>query len=561
MADAKRLPLLVKLVIITICLLLHSIGLSKAAAEASGGRKGKWKLLLNNTGVVAMHMALTHRNTVVMFDQTGGQIGYRLRRSYNGTRCRGSLNQACYAHSVEYHIVGNKIRPLRLDTDPWCSSGAFLSNGTLVQTGGNGNGSRRIRYFRPCGDSKCDWRQSKNELLDERWYASTHTLPENDRVIVVGGRRVFTYEFVPRLSSRDRSFDFPFLNRTSDRNAGGNNLYPFLHLSSDGNLFIFANRDSILFNYKQNKVVQTFPRIPGDGARNYPSTGSSIILPLNHRDKFQKVEVMVCGGAASGAYRAVERGRFLKGLSSCGRMVITGNRHKWNMENMPGPRLLNDMLILPTGNILIINGAKRGCAGWNNAINPSFQPYLYEPKNPRGKRFSVLRSNKIARMYHSSAILLPDGRVLVAGSNPNRGYEFRNVAYPTELRLQAYVPHYMDKRYHNHRPDNVSIHYGNNEDGVEYGEEFIVRFWLGRRPSNEVEYSAYAPPFTTHSISMNQRMLKLRSKNMTRAKDGWVSAVLEAPPSPYVAPSGYYLLTVVNAGIPSISHWIRFINA
>lgn len=45
---------------------------------------------------------------------------------------------SCYAHFVEYNILGNKIRPLRFDTDSWCSSGSFLSNGTLLQSGGHG---------------------------------------------------------------------------------------------------------------------------------------------------------------------------------------------------------------------------------------------------------------------------------------------------------------------------------------------------------------------------------------------------------------------------------------
>ncbi|QHO26340.1 uncharacterized protein DS421_7g198750 [Arachis hypogaea] len=148
------------------------------------------------------------------------------------------------------------------------------------------------------------------------------------------------------------------------------------------------------------------------------------------------------------------------------------------MEYMPQPRLLHDMLILPTGQILIINGAKHGCAGFDNARNASLEPY--PPKRYLGK----------------GSTLLPDGRVLVGGGNPHPRYIFRNVAYPTELRLQAFVPHYMDKRYHNKRPMNLTIEY--------------------------------------------------------------VNAILEAPPSSFVAPSGYYLLTVVNAGIPSISQWIRF---
>ncbi|CAI9757382.1 unnamed protein product [Fraxinus pennsylvanica] len=58
--------------------------------------------------------------------------------------------------------------------------------------------------------------------------------------------------------------------------------------------------------------------------RSYPSTGSSVILPLSHTDRFERVEVMICGGASSDAYSAAQHGRFLPGLTSCGRMEITG---------------------------------------------------------------------------------------------------------------------------------------------------------------------------------------------------------------------------------------------
>ncbi|CAJ1974974.1 unnamed protein product [Sphenostylis stenocarpa] len=537
-----------------------------ANVRPSEGRRGQWQLLLNNTGVVGMHVALTYKNTVIIFDQTGaGPSRYQLRRRFSGSTCTRSnhdrMDSTCYAHSVEYDISTNKVRPLRLDTDPWCSSGSFLSNGTLLQTGGNEKGTRRIRQFRPCENGQCDWLQSKKTLSDKRWYASSQLLPEHDRVVVVGGKRAFTYEFVPKISPGENFFDLPFLHQTNDNNEGGNNLYPFLHLSSDGNLFVFANRDSILLNLRRNKVIKTFPRIPGEGSRNYPSSGSSVILPLDHRDNFQKVEVMVCGGSSTGAFTAAAKGRFLEGLRSCGRMVITGNNHKWDMENMPKPRLLHDMLILPKGDILIINGAEHGCAGYDNARNASLEPYLYSPNRRLGARFTVLMSTKIARMYHSSAALLPDGRVLVAGSNPHGRYIFHNVAFPTELRLQAFVPHYMERRYHNMRPSNLTIEYGGGSHAIEYGKEFRVRFFLERKPSNEMEFSAYAPPFTTHSLAMNQRMLKLRCKSLVRNGDRWVVAVLEAPPSSLVAPSGYYMLTVVNGGISSMSEWVQFGHA
>ncbi|KAI9087632.1 hypothetical protein K1719_030502 [Acacia pycnantha] len=552
-------------------LFLLGFGFGDGATRAiSRNRGGEWQLLLNSAGVVGMHMALTHHNTVVMFDQTGaGRSDYRLRRRFHGRKCTGShndlLDSTCYAHSVEYDISGNTVRPLKLDSDPWCSSGSFLSNGTLLQVGGYGGGAKRVREFRPCRGDQCDWIQTKKTLSDRRWYASTQILPGHDRAVVVGGRGVFTYEFVPKRDLGEKSFALPFLHQTNDRKSGGNNLYPFLHLSSDGNLFIFANRDSILYNLRRHRVIKTFPRIPGDGSRSYPSSGSSVILPLHHTDHFQKVEVMICGGAASGAYRAANDGRFFMGLRSCGRMVITGNKHVWEMENMPGPRLLHDMLILPTGQILIINGAKSGSAGYDGARNASLQPYLYGPRRRFGRRFTVLSSTKIARMYHSSATLLPDGRVLVAGGNPHSKYTFQNVAYPTELRLQAFVPNYMHRRYHQWRPRNVSIAYGggggDESNEIGYGKQISVRFFLGRRPSKEIEFSVYSPPFTTHSFSMNQRLLKLRCVTMKRNESGWITAVVEAPPSPNVAPSGHYMFTVVNSGIPSVSLWVRFIHA
>lgn len=64
------------------------------------------------------------------------------------------------------------------------------------------------------------------------------------------------------------------------------------------------------------------------------------------------------------------------------------------------------------------NGAKRGSAGWGNAVGPALKPYLYNPKKIAGRRFTVLKSTKIARMSQSSAILIPNG-ILEAGSNPN----------------------------------------------------------------------------------------------------------------------------------------------
>eukprot|EP01018_Ginkgo_biloba_P025472 Gb_25762 [translate_table: standard] len=519
--------------------------------------KGRWELLLENSGVSAMHMTLTHANTVLMFDQTLAGPSQIMR---NDPACLAASASAttqddCWAHSVEYDIAGNKVRPLHLLTDTFCSSGSFDSNGSLVQTGGWSNGDRVIRRFHPCSDATCDWIESPTPLSARRWYASNQILPLDDRVIVVGGRRSFNYEFVPKTAAGEGAFQLPFLVKTNTVGEE-NNLYPFLHLSSDGNLFIFANRDSILFDSKKNEVVKSFPTIPGGGARNYPSSGSSVMLPLDFSNDFQKVEILVCGGAPDGAYKAALNGTFVEALKSCGKIEITAPNPKWQMEDMPGPRVMGDMLILPTGEILIINGGKQGTAGWQSAREPALSPFIYRATQTIGNRFRVLAPTTIPRMYHSTANVLPDGRVLVAGSNSNFGYRFSGVAFPTELRVEAYIPYYLHPSYDFKRVIITSI----STTDIKYGSKFIVRFSLSRRPSHDnILFHAYAPPFTTHTWSMNQRMLSLGTTGIAKRKGTYLVG-LKAPPRAAAAPPGYYLLSIVNGGVPSKAEWIRFLN-
>ena len=110
---------------------------------------------------------------------------------------------------------------------------------------------------------------------------------------------------------------------------------------------------------------------------------------------------------------------------------------------MPSPRVMGDMMILPTGDVLLLNGAKRGCSGWGFAREPNLIPAIYHPKARLGNRFRVLEASTIPRMYHSSSVVLPDGKILVAGSNTNNGYVY-NAMFPTELRVEKFSPPYLD---------------------------------------------------------------------------------------------------------------------
>lgn len=502
-------------------------------------------------------MQLLHNDRVIMLDRT--DFGFSNLTFPNG-KCRNNPHEMvvktdCTAHSLEYDVASNTFRALFVQTNVWCSSGSVSPDGTLVQTGGFNDGDRTVRSMAPCGT--CDWRELNNGLAARRWYATNHILPDG-RQIIIGGRRQFNYEFYPKSKSTAKNFySLPFLVRTNDPGAE-NNLYPFVFLNVDGNLFIFSNNRAILFDYNRNSVVRNYPQIPGGDPRCYPSTGSAVLLPLkNLNSKNVEAEVLICGGAPKGAFQNAVSGRFVGALKTCARIKITDPKANWVMETMPGARVMSDMVLLPNGDVLIINGAGVGTAGWELGRDPVLSPFLYKPNNRVGLRFEIQNPSNIPRMYHSGAVLVRDGRVLVAGSNPHIYYNFSNVLFPTELRLEAFSPWYLEARFSNVRPTVVSPA---SQTKLKYAQTLKVQFQVtGTLVRDSVSVTMLAPPFTTHSFSMNQRALVLEPHDLSEVGKSTYEVGVTAPGSAVLAPPGFYLLFVVHQEIPSHGIWVQMV--
>ncbi|KAL8230800.1 hypothetical protein R6Q57_000578 [Mikania cordata] len=460
-----------------VLLLLHAPPCPAAAG-------GSWSVLLPSIGISAMHMQLLPNDRVVMYDRT--DFGVSNISLPNG-KCRPNSTDRS-AHSVEYDVGSNTIRPLMLGPDRRMA-----------------DGYRRVRVYKSCGT--CDWKEIPNGLTQQRWYASNHLLPDG-RQIIIGGRQAFNYEFYPKMSATENSPSFPFLVQTNDPNVE-NNLYPFVFLYPDGILFVFANNRAILFDYSTNQVVKTYPTMPGGQPRNYPSTGSAVLLPLRLKKGVivDAIEVLVCGGAPKGAIANANNGRFDGTLDTCGRIKISDTNPRWFMETMPLARVMGDMLLLPNGHVLIINGASAGVAGWELGRNPVLSPVTYKPDNEIGSRFEVENPSTKPRVYHSTAVLLRDGRVLVGGSNPHDKYEFTNVLYPTELSLEAFSPSYLDSSSSSLRPMMITSPKKPNYK-LRYGRRVAITFRIsGPVDVNLVSVTMVSPSFNTHSFSMNQRLL------------------------------------------------------
>lgn len=95
------------------------------------------------------------------------------------------------------------------------------------------------------------------------------------------------------------------------------------------------------------------------------------------------------------------------------------------------------MVGLPDGTFMIMNGAHQGVAGFGLATDPNLSALLYDPSQPLNQRISILNNTIVARLYHSELALLPDGRVLISGSDPQTYYPNGTDIFPQEYRIEV----------------------------------------------------------------------------------------------------------------------------
>lgn len=328
-------------------------------------------------------------------------------------------------------------------------------------------------------------------------------------------------------------------------------MYPFLHLLPDGSMFIFASRSSELFDVMAQRTTKTFPDLLGD-YRIYPNTGSSAMLPLEPENNYEP-EVIVCGG---GSYVHITSPT----EASCGRIKPLDPNPEWEMELMPKPRTMLDAILLPDGTIMWVNGCSRGAQGFGVAKDPVYEAWIYDPKAPNRRRWYVSGSTTIARMYHSVALLLLDGTVMVTGSNPVEmpmlvaQANNPELAFPTEFSVEIYTPPYLANGNNaRDRPNRVWL----STDRLRPdGQTFTLGFTTHGRLINEVKIVLLYGGFVTHSLHMGQRMIYLRNWGFESGVVGRQRLKVQMPQNVNVVPPGPYAVHVVVDGVPSVGKMV-----
>lgn len=584
-----------------------AFGLAASSRLASAQQAGSFAQV-GNTQVSAMMMFLGNEEKIYILDKTEGNAA-----QINGHPAWGSVWDINSHSAVVMEVLTNTFcaSGMHLPNGSYATfggNGAIGPGGNIgsvKNSAGSGaydatyedyDGTKSIRILNPCTSSddltsaECQWFDNPAVLSmqKQRWYSAAEALGDGTIALIggfvnggyinrntpntdpeyEGGAAEPTYEFYP---SRGTATVMQFMITTS-----GLNSYAHTYLMPSGNMLIQANVSTILWNPDTNTEI-TLPNMPNNVARVYPASGAVAMLPLTPANNYTPT-VLFCGGTDMpdeywGNYSFPNYNTWTYPASAdCQRITpepMDGSTPVYIQDdNMLEGRTMGQFITLPDGTLLVVNGGQNGTAGYAQAtgLTPSlgFMPFgeslasgpvgtpaIYNPNMPAGSRWSNagLGTTNIARLYHSSAILLPDASVMIAGSNPNIDVNLSTI-YPTTYTAEIFYPPYYSA--------SVRPTFSGAPSTLSYGGSYFNLTVPASAYSGSANAAAANTTvilsrggFTTHAMNMGQRHLQLNSTYAVNSDGSITLYVSQVPPNPNILTPGPALMFVVIDGIPS----------
>lgn len=461
-----------------------------------------------------------------------------------------------HAYELDYTLAADAtkaFREMHVKTDVFCAAGVVLPDkaGRQLSVGGwSLDSTWGIRLYTPNGalgtNSTNDWEENFDEIKLQigRWYPSAMVMT-NGSILVVGGERgandipVPSIEILPQIPGGPTLLELDFL-----RELDPFDLYPFLYVLPSGGIWFLGYNQARILDPVNFDTLKVFPTIPGSvnevAGRTYPMAGASVLLPM-HAPYTDPVQILTCGGSPGGGANT---------LDNCVLIAPEVEDADWQIERMPFRRVMACMTALPDGTYLILNGAKKGVAGFGLANDPTLTALLYDPTLPVGSRFSILNTTIVARLYHSESILLHDGRVLVSGSDPLTtvlnpdGSINEEESYPEEYRLEVYVPPYL-------AAGRTQPTFTITNTDWDYGKQYSIVVKLFHGTIDTLRISILGAVVSTHGNNFGQRTL------FPEFSCQGTTCKITAPPNVNIFPPGWAQLFVLDGPTPSFSQWIR----
>jgi len=217
---------------------------------------------------------------------------------------------------------------------------------------------------------------------------------------------------------------------------------------------------------------------------------------------------------------------------------------------MVHPRKHDNLIILADGRVLVTGGT---CGiGFNNNCKRRLvrEAEMWDPQN---ETWTTMAPMQLGRRYHSTAVLLIDGRVLSAGSDqyPSRPVQC-SPAIPGQNQTEIYTPPYL------FNPDGSLAARPTIQTApvtpIGYGKPFLVGMPTATEAADIAKVTMVRLSSVTHSMNMNQRI------NRPTFRRVGSSLEVDAPANSNLCPKGHYMLFVINsAGVPSVAKVIQIL--
>lgn len=411
-----------------------------------------------------------------------------------------------------YDPAAQTFTTVNAPSSNFCAGNVQLPDGRIMTVGGWGatttgqQGLVDTDIFDPATQT---WTRVANMHLP-RWYPDLVELPDG-RYVAISGNSTNSSTWADTPEVYDPVANTWTLLSNVSTSQVHEEEYPFSYLAPNGKVFtIGPSEDQSFFLDVGN---QTWTPVGSSGIVN----GSSVM--------YRPGKILYSGGAASVVTTTP---------AQAGSAVIdlTAANPTWQpAAPMNYARVYHTLTMLADGRVLAVGG--EATSNQDNVTTGVLPSEIWDPATGQ---WTVGPAMAAARNYHSTAVLMPDGTVLVAGG----GHE-DNGSDPGQYSAQVYSPSYL---FNGPRPTITSAPASST-----YGTSMSISTPDAASISavNLVSLGA-----DTHQADMDQHFVPL---SFTA---GSGSLTVQTPASAALAPPGYYMLFILNKlGVPSMAAIVR----
>ncbi|MBL8880370.1 MAG: DUF1929 domain-containing protein [Phycisphaerales bacterium] len=441
--------------------------------------------------------------------------------------------------------------PQQVDSDynAFCSGHAQLSDGRILIVGGGSGADPESRYvliYDPDQPSQTwnDRALSQQDWLDAeegRWYATCTTLG-NGKILIAGGRVSCDSPAPTDPTNRLLTFDITkAVGQKYSEPEGGTTpyhdftWYPYMFLRPNGHIFYCGGNDHDNGNCGQPLSTHSF----NPNSKNWTSIASSPMYNMSavmyKPDAFMKVGENK-GGEPTTSYCSGSPGK------SAWKLDFATLTPAWSaMPCMNVARKNGQLLLSPDGRVMVFGGAPSNTELYR-------KPEWIDP-NDANSTWTLLAAGDTHRAYHSAAILLPDARILQAGSNG-------------QTTAQIFKPPYLFQANGSSADSVRPVIATPSLSGtlIKYDDSFEITLANSGDYDEITQVVLMRLGAATHGFDQEQRRVVL-DFSVSDPSSG--PLVVETPAHSHLAPPGYYMLFVLKQGdragiqFPSVARMVR----